>query len=117
MTASDKRPSWHANRGGHAPGHLRDAFLEWTERYIGGENPPTVQVGDDETPRPIGWLLGQLWNCTDVMPGTDWHELADCLKIEEPYGGASYARAVRLLKPILDEDIPFSLAVYSKDMR
>jgi hypothetical protein len=106
MTTGEKKrtSSWRADRGGHAPGYLRDAFLEWLELYLGGENPATVQVGDDETDRPVSWLLGQLWNCADIMPGTVWSELADHLELEAPYGGATYARAVRLLKPVLAEN-------------
>ena len=44
--------------GGHAPGRLRSAFLDWME------DPD----GDNEDRYPLRWLIGQLWNCTDVMP-------------------------------------------------
>ncbi|MBI4269061.1 MAG: hypothetical protein HY615_01905 [Candidatus Rokubacteria bacterium] len=53
-------------RGGHAPGHLRDAFYAWIED---GAEAETVTVGYDDVEKPAAWLLGALWNCTDVVPG------------------------------------------------
>ncbi len=58
------------SRGGHAPGHLRDAFLEMVEsgdwRKDSGEGMP---VGYHDTPVSFRALTGLLWNCTDVLPG------------------------------------------------
>lgn len=71
--------------GGHSPGHLRDAFLEYLE---------TGQVVIDEVERPIKWLLGQLWNCTDVLPRDD------CYMLDIPCG-STYAQAVRGVKHYL----------------
>lgn len=69
------------NRGGHAPGHLREAFAEWLE-------------GDREYDAEARRLTGQLWNCTDIMPRY-MREL-----VAEDYGAEAYtyaqaARAVR----------------------
>jgi|SaaInl4_135m_RNA_FD_contig_21_2495795_length_470_multi_9_in_0_out_0_1 hypothetical protein len=85
-----------ANRGGHAPGYLRDAFLEWIEEgyYIRYFTPDiesqSVEVGDSGI-RPLRWLLGQLWNCTDVMPGV----YCEMLDLER---GSTYAMGVRSLR-------------------
>jgi hypothetical protein len=78
-------PRFNAGRGGHAPGHLREAFWEWAE----ADQAVTVTV--DETERPVAWLFGQLWNCSDVMPG------AGCDDLDLPRG-STYAQAVRRLK-------------------
>ena len=76
------------NRGGHAPGHLRDAFERATDLKIwepicnwyenlGNDDAicfydPNKQAWwDNLTLRDRGlWLIGQLWNCTDIMPRT-----------------------------------------------
>jgi hypothetical protein len=75
------------SRGGHAPGHLREAFVEWVE---GGADPTgvSVEVGYVEQVRPVRWIVGQLWNCTDVLP---WYA---CDGLDIPRG-SSYAQAVR----------------------
>ena len=54
-----------ASLGGHSPGYLRDAFLYWLEA---NEERDFVIVGWNEEKKPIRWLIGQLWNCTDIMP-------------------------------------------------
>jgi hypothetical protein len=86
----------NASRGGHASGHLRDAFYEWV--FTDNDSVPTL--GDDVTelvnPHDGGkWtlerLLGQLWNCTDVMT----NDL--CGAIDLP-GGSTYAQGVREMK-------------------
>ena len=79
-------------RGGHAPDYLREAFqdaIAWD-----GELAKTVvidDVGIDEEERSLGWLAGQLWNCTDVLPGIE------CLALDIPLG-STYARAARIVK-------------------
>ena len=88
---------YEANRGGHAPGHLREAF----EDYLELENPfnqpysltKKVVVADwgKEKKVSLNWLLGQLWNCTDTLPG-------DCCSILDIPPGSSFAQAVRDLK-------------------
>ena len=73
-----------ASQGGHAPSHLREAFQDWIEDCSG-----TVTV--DDASRPKDWLLGQLWNCTDILPG-------DACWILGLRPGSTYAQAVRALK-------------------
>ena len=78
--------NYKPNKGGHAPGHLRDAFCEWIEE---GNSSMTIKLDDE--PKPLEWLLGQLWNCTDILPGTY------CNELEIPQG-STYAMAVRKTK-------------------
>jgi hypothetical protein len=90
---------YNASRGGHAPHHLRDAFVEWLHaEYLnadaGAEGlSDTVKVGGEE--KPSRWLLGQLWNCTDTMPGDE------CSFLDLPQG-STYAQAVRKVVADLD---------------
>ncbi len=95
---------------GHAGGHLRDALLnaldhndEWQENIeidFDREEHNVWWSGLSERER-AEWLLGQLWNCTDIVPSLtrtqvmDWH--ADD---PEPF---TYAQLARLLKRDLDE--------------
>lgn len=100
-------------RGGRAPGHLRDALYEWLETVdletatLGD----TVLVGWEETPRTVGWLLGQLWDCTDAVPSTirdhtvDQLELLGTVDYEEAKllrAGCSCGQLVRHLKAALE---------------
>ena len=63
--------------GGHAPGHLREAFCALLECMVAndpmsldGPLPDlAAEVFWDEPPPTVRWLLGQLWNCTDILPG------------------------------------------------
>ena len=72
------------------PSHLGEAFLEWIDR--GGD---TVEVGGDK--KPLRWLLGQLWDCTDALPADDCTEL-------ELLPGSTYAVAVRKVARLLLPD-------------
>jgi transcriptional regulator with XRE-family HTH domain len=89
-------------RGGHAPGHLRDAFLAWVQDCFHQPDevplPQTVVVG--ETERPVSWLLGQLWNCTDILPSGEFDQINDWLIAEglPRIDRQTYAAAVRALK-------------------
>lgn len=76
------------SRGGHAPGHLREAFADWA---LAGSSSRMVVVGFDEQEKSAEWLLGQLWNCTDIMPS----DL--CSALDMPTG-STYGRAARRLK-------------------
>ena len=79
---------YRANRGGHAPGHLRDALLEYFDLESESDK---VIIGYEEHVIPLRWLLGQLWNCTDVLPS----QYCEILGIDQ---GSTYAIAVRMLK-------------------
>jgi hypothetical protein len=80
----------------HAPGHLRDAFCELVE----GQESVADTFSDDRTrarleamsaDEQLWWLSGQLWNCTDVLPGTYCGDLG----LSQ---GATYAKAARLIR-------------------
>ena len=72
-------------KGGHAPGHLREALAEWFED---GATAETWPVGYAEEEWPINSLLEALWHCTDTMPSGLCDELDVAL-------GSSYAQGVR----------------------
>ena len=72
--------------GGHAPGHLRSLFCEWIETGEVPTNDCTVPYQDQ--PNLLRWLIGQLWNCTDTVPGSE------CAMLDLP-AGSTYAQAAR----------------------
>lgn len=61
-------------QAGHAPGHLRDAFLV------------SIEAGT-----PNAALAGHLWNCTDILP----RDACDDLGISPDSTYAQAARQVR----------------------
>ncbi len=73
-----------ASRGSHAPGHIREAFRDWVEN--GKHGKPTI----DDEPIERAWLIGQLWNVSDIMPSG----LCDDLDLR---AGSTYAQGVRAL--------------------
>src|SRR5262245_38114387 len=75
-------------RSGHAPGHLREAFFAAiADRFqvVESEHPGddflygrTGQLWSRMTPtQRVRWITGQLWNCTDIMPGHVREEISD----------------------------------------
>ena len=102
-SGSYARRRYVASRGGHAPGHLREALLEavddsafaeqpWWERleisfYSQKQQTQWDLLGPKERGR---WLVGRLWNCTDVVPGST------CDAAGVPMG-SSFASVVRQL--------------------
>jgi len=101
---------YKANRGGHAPGHLRDIFLEaidmriWENSEEWCKNLDENSIFDSSelqnqweslTPRNRGiWLMGQLWNCIDTMPS----ESCDTLGLSS---GSTYAVGARELRKLM----------------
>jgi hypothetical protein len=60
--------------GGHAPGHVRDAFLSVIDAFVDWDltgPEPTVEFAVHYEPRPIpiSKACGMVWNCTDILPG------------------------------------------------
>src|SRR5438094_2700836 len=85
---------YRPSRGGHAPGHLRDAFEESAPGNYPIAGPRELDleqlVGEDvfyDGPRTLRWLIGQL-NCTDTMPC----DLCEWLGLDQ---GSSYAQGAR----------------------
>jgi hypothetical protein len=92
-------------RHGHAPGHVRDMFLEAVEAYNAweaGEPEPTVEyeIGYVPRPIPISRACGLLWNCTDILPGTAFDGLEWCGVSPKP---RTYAAAARAMKREIEE--------------
>ena len=93
-------------RGGHAPGDLRNAFLEAIEAYEGwdeGQPEPEIEVRDRMM--PISRVCGLVWNCSDIMPGMEQRQLEDLMPraIGEDVSGPlyTYGRAARVLKSLV----------------
>jgi hypothetical protein len=93
-----------SSRGGHAQGHLREALIDALEEGWVEDRPwwelVSVEFGDrawqlwwDRTDfrNRAGWLLGQLRNCTEVIPsGTSDLVTIPC--------GSSFATLVRTFR-------------------
>jgi len=79
------------SRGGHAPGHLREGFAHYLEMLEEGRPPKRLRIGYWNRSVSLVWLLGQLWNCTDVMP-------QECCQILDMDQGSTFAQAVRKVK-------------------
>ncbi len=79
----------------HVKGHLRQTFLGTLDSHRAGSPPVALNSVLDgfHDGRNLTWgrLLGLLWNCTDVMPGSY------CTGLDlEP--GSSFARGVRKIR-------------------
>jgi hypothetical protein len=81
----------------HAPGHIRDAFCELVEEgettveFYGKQS--YAHVDAMSTDELLWWLSGQLWNCTDCLPGS----VCGDLDISQ---GSTYARATRHVRQV-----------------
>lgn len=96
LVGSSFRPS----RGGHAPGDVRDSFLEAIdafENWNDGDPEPVVTVREGAV--AISAVCGLLWNCRDTLPGDAFQQLCHHArwKEDEPRR-QSYAAAARFLK-------------------
>jgi hypothetical protein len=99
------------SRGGHAPGHIRDAFLEAIEAYAdweAGHPEPVVHLG--WTTLSISRICGLVWNCRDILPGMACRELADLDvwsdKRQVFPEGSTYARGARALLELIKDNLP-----------
>ncbi|QRM35835.1 hypothetical protein [Microvirga sp. VF16] len=85
----DRRPPFRPFRGGHAPGHLRDEFLEALEAYYKNRNDSKIRA-------TLAATCARLWNCTDILPGSDADRVADLIGGERrSYSYAAAARKIR----------------------
>jgi hypothetical protein len=92
-------PNYRIGKGGHAPGHVRDAFLSAVEAFTGwdGTGPePLVDFEVNYEPRPIPMskACGLVWNCSDILPGDAWDAL---LGHDINPGRSTYAAAARAM--------------------
>jgi hypothetical protein len=76
----------HPGYAGHAPGHIRQGFLDWVQ--IGCDPKEMVTVGDEVC--HVRWVIDRLWHCTDVMP----HSACDHLDIRR---GSTFGEAMHAL--------------------
>lgn len=107
MTAILVNSTYQPARGGHAPGDVRDAFLEAVNCYAqwdDGEPEPTVEVRGRAV--SLSTVCGLLWNCSDIVPrltidelcfAAPWPECDNCRQ------GMTYAQAARLLKQMVEQ--------------
>lgn len=85
---------------GHAPGHVRDTFLNAIEAFMSwnpGEPEPTVDFEIGHVPQPIAISKAcrLLWHCNDILPGGDFNWLRDDAGLE--IGRQTYAAAARAM--------------------
>jgi hypothetical protein len=69
-------------QSGHAPGHVRETFLDAVQAFMDwndGEPEPMVgfEVDYVEHQIPISKACALVWNCTDIIPGSEYRSLAD----------------------------------------
>ena len=73
----------HGRHGGHAPGHICDAFIaaiDAFEAWKDGEPEPTVEheVHNQPVEITISQACGLVWNCSDILPNLVVRQLEDC---------------------------------------
>ena len=98
-------------RSGHAPDHVRHAFLSAIEAFMtwnDGEPEPSVEVWRKHVPHqmPISKVCGLLWNCNDILPGGDYRWLQDGAGIR--LGSQTYAAAARAMRSAIAASPPAS---------
>ena len=96
-------------RSGHAPGHIRDTFLEAIEAYdgwyrSGGGQLPTVTREIRYEPHQISLTeaCGLVWNCTDLLSGHAFDTMTDiCEEQDVPLRRRTYAAAAEAMLTML----------------
>ena len=84
-------------RGGHAPGDVRDAFVdEAIPAFIEWKDGPEPTVELREQQITISQLCGLLWNCHDILPGSAVDDLKGC--DSQSVKSWSYGAAARWMK-------------------
>jgi hypothetical protein len=100
--------------GGHAPGHIRQVFIDAIEAYRDwepGTPEPTVSY-DVRSPAqhpqeffhietreiPISQACGLVWNCADILPNSNFDTLFRHCGVEPIPERQTYASAARALK-------------------
>jgi hypothetical protein len=101
-------------RGGHAPGHLRNAFLDSLDGRLGSHGEvhadavsfydPNLQKRWDawDGRQRARWLLGQLFSCSDILPGSVADEVASLSDTLYAKDIRTYAQAARFLMELHD---------------
>lgn len=67
-------------RNGHAPDHVRDAFLETVDAFLDWDAGPQPRIEFEVNYRPVSIPISRactlVWNCTDIVPGDVFDRLA-----------------------------------------
>lgn len=93
--------------GGHAPGDLRDAFVEAVDafqQWEDGEPEPSVAMRarhHDGRNVPISDVCGVLWNCSDILPSGLRTQLEDLRGWPIDPMRNTYGAAARRLKSLI----------------
>jgi hypothetical protein len=97
-------------RSGHAPGHIRETFLEATNAYSdwsfsdGGPLPTvTREIRCEPHQISIAEACRLVWNCTDILPGVAFNTVAD-EQLGLPIRRRTYAAAARAMLNALKDD-------------
>lgn len=78
-----------AVRSNHAPGHLRNAFLESLEGYY-------KSLASASARAALYAACGPLWKCTDILPSSDCDVVCDIVRDERRgYINAAALRRIR----------------------
>jgi hypothetical protein len=101
---------YHGRRkGGHAPGHIRDAFCNAMWAFIDWDRndpEPTIEVEIRYRPRKmtVSQVCGLLWNCSDILPGVLSEQIAEACQVDNMH--QTYAAAARLVIRELKSSAP-----------
>jgi hypothetical protein len=90
-------------RGGHAPGHLRDIFIDMVQ-LLEEDHPITLdsKLGEPDKGNPytVREIVGLLWNCGDILPAGAYDALVTA-GLE--FNCRTYGAAARALRRSLEE--------------
>jgi len=94
---------FNPSKGGHAQGHLRHIFVEIADLLEQEkEIDLNTELGEPghSNPYTVGEIIGLLWNCTDILPGSIYDAL---LTAGLDFQTQTYGAAARAMKRFLGE--------------
>jgi hypothetical protein len=98
-----KFSKYSPSRGGHAPGDLRDSFIDSVyviEQWGASQPEPTVELRGHQV--PVTRIIGLLWNCSDILGGAVCRQICGMARGPDSFpSGATYAQAARQLKELV----------------
>ena len=115
-TVKSNRNTHRLPRGGHAPGYMREAFLEAVEAYYesGAEEPlPIVTIAPPprmkrnplrliqrpEKSVDLRAMCGLMWNCSDILPRSERESINEiCASMYERTDVYTFAQGARALR-------------------
>src|SRR5262249_28564108 len=89
-------------RGGHCPGHVREAFCSALYAFEGwpdGTPEPTVYFEVNYEPRQIliSKVCGLVWNCSDILP-REMRSILQDTGLFEDMRSCTYGAAARVMR-------------------